>query len=486
MNSGSLTVALLLEDLSLAKEFSDIFRELGVIPHFYEDLSSFWNGTLEILPTLSLIDVKKMHEGDLLLKNHPFVINEQMPMAFFFTTGSAPLLHSTFDFLNLGTILQGANYKGQIKSILKRLNKILSYEHKLSNLELEKGKLSNQVRGLIEVSQVYKEDNYFEKYLKNIFNKFDTNKKSAFDFFSVCETVFSELQDIVEFSYVELSSNGQRLVSPEGQSMKYVPIPSLFLGKTCKQGIAEFAQNMSSQVAVELLGGEVMSLNITGIEANPDLIIYLRLSDFELAEKVDWTSLESHLNGVYAYFKESGKAIIKREARFITPWEAFSLFDKQVKMASVGEIKNQYALIDIDLSELIQTVRVGDCGEFSWKEFFQDFVTRVTSSFSYDLKFMSMGVANLGVVCDHEHIDQVMNHLKNISVRFSYWRYFEQSDALLTKNLKPEIKMIPASAEAYLLHIEDVKFSAIDELESIAIKKKTKELVWGKAPERTL
>lgn len=486
MTSNNLTVALLLEDLSLAKEFSDIFRELGVVPHFYEDLESFWNGTLEVLPTLSLIDVKKMHEGNLLLKNHPFVLNEQMPMAFYFTTASAPLLHSTFDFLNLGTILQGANYKGQMKSILKRLNKILSYEHMLSNLELEKGKLSNQVRGLIEVSQVYKEDNYYEKYLKSIFNSFDKTKRTAFDFFSACESVFSEHQDIMEFSFVELSANGQRLVSPEGQSMKYVTIPSLFLGKTCKQGIADFAQNMSSQVAVELLGGEVMSLNITGSEVNPDIIIYLRLSDLELAERIDWAALESHLNGIYAHFRDSGKAIIKREARFITPWEAFSLFDKQIKMASLGDIKNQYSLVDIDLSELIQTARIGDSGEFSWKEFFQDFVTRITSSFSYELKFISMGVSNLGVVCDHEHVDQVMKHLKNVSVRFSYWRYFEKSDALLSKNLKPEIKMIPASAEAYLLHVEDVRFSAIDELESIAIKKKTQDIVWGRAPERTL
>ncbi|PIK16457.1 hypothetical protein [Halobacteriovorax sp. JY17] len=486
MNSNSLTVALLLEDMALAKEFSDIFRELGVVPHYYEDLDSFWNGTLEVLPTLSLIDVKKMHEGNLLLKKHPFVINEQMPMAFYFTTGSAPLLHSTFDFLNLGTILHGANYKGQIKSILKRLNKMISYEHMLSNLELEKGKLFNQVRGLIEVSQVYKEDNYFEKYLKGIFTKFDSAKRTSFDFFDACETVFSELQDIVEFSFVELSANGQRLVSPEGQSMKYVSVPSLFLGKTCKQGIAEFAQNMSSQVAVELLGGEVMSLNVTGSDVNPDIIIYLKLNDMELAERIDWSSLESHLNGIYAYFRDNGKAVIKREARFITPWEAFSLFDKQIKMASVGDIKNQFALVDIDLSELIQTARVGDSGEFSWKEFFQDFVTRVTSTFSYELKFISMGVSNIGVVCDHEHVDQVMSHLKNISVRFSYWRYFERADALLSKNLKPEIKMIPASAEAYLLHVEDVKFSALDELESIAIKKKTQEIVWGKAPERTL
>ncbi|OUR96318.1 hypothetical protein A9Q84_08150 [Halobacteriovorax marinus] len=486
MKSNNLSVALLLEDLELAKEFSDIFRELGVVPHFYEDLDSFWSGTLEVLPTLSVVDVKKMHEGSLLLKNHPFVKNEQMPMAFFFKSTSAPLLHSTYDFFNMGTILHGANYRGQVKSILKRLNKLLAYEQEINKHQIEKVKLNSQVRSLIEVSEVYKEDHFYDLYLKKMFNQFESQKNRAVDFFEACENVFSDLEDVIEFSYLELSANGQRMISPESHSMKFVSIPSLFLGRTCKDGIEEFAQNMGSQVAVELLGGEVMSLNIKGRMSHPELIIYLKLNDVQLAERFDWMSFENYLNGIYASFNESGKAVIKREARFLSPWETFSIFDKQIKMASQGDIKNQMALVDIDLSDLIATVRMGECGEFAWKDFFQDFITRITSSATCELKFISMGVSNIGVVCDYDHINKVLPQLKNVAVRFSYWRYFEKSDALLTKSLKPEVKMIPASPEAYLLHVEDVKFSALDDLESHAIKMKTKEIVWGKAPERTL
>jgi hypothetical protein len=483
---SNLSVALLLEDLELAKEFSNIFRELGVVPHFYEDLDSFWHGTLEVLPTLSLVDVKKMHEGNLLLKNHPFVKNDQLPMAFFFSTNTAPLLHSTYEFLNMGTILKGANYKGQVKSILKRLNKILSYEQKLSKIEIEKSKLSSQVKNLIEVSQGYREDHFFDRYLKDIFTAFETEKIRSVDFFSACESVFTELDDVSEFAFLELSANGQRLLSPESNSMKFVSIPSLFLGKSCRDGIEGFAQNMGSQVAVDLLGGEVMSLNIKGKKSNPDLIVYLKLNDNVLTEKLDWNALENYLNGVYASFNGEGKGVIKREARFISAWEAFTLFDKQLKAAATGEIKNQFALLDIDLSDLISMARLGESGEFYWKDFYQDFVARVVSSYPRELKFISMGVNNIGVLCEYVHLDQVMSHLKNVSLRFSYWKYFEKADALLAKSLRAEIKMIPASAEAYLLHVEDVKFSAIDELESQAIKSKTSDIVWGRSPERTL
>ena len=486
MSMNNLSVALLLEDLELAKEFSDIFRELGVVPHFYEDLDSYWKGTLEVTPTLSLVDVKKMHEGSLLLKNHPFVKNDQLPMAFFFSTNTAPLLHSTYEFLNMGTILKGANYRGQVKSILKRLNKILSYEQKISKVEIENNKLSKQVKSLIEVSQVYKEDHFFDRYLKDVCNSFETEKVRSVDFFEACENVFTELEDVAEFSYLELSANGQRLLSPESNSMKFVSIPSLFLGRSCRDGIEGFAQNMGSQVAVDLLGGEVMSLNIKGKRNHPDLIIYLRLNDVTLSEKLDWAALENYLNGIYASFSENGKDTYKREARFITPWEAFSLFDKQINSASMGEIKNQFSLIDIDLSDIISMARLGDCGEFYWKDFYQDFITRVTNTFPKELKFISMGVNNIGVMCDYVHLDQVMTHLKNVSLRFSYWRYFEKADALLTKSLRPEVKMIPASAEAYLLHVEDVKFSALEEIETQALKSKTKEIIWGRTPERTL
>ncbi|WP_127714982.1 hypothetical protein [Halobacteriovorax sp. HLS] len=486
MSMNNLTVALLLEDLELAKEFSDIFRELGVVAHFYEDLDSFWKGTLEVIPTLSLVDVKKMHEGTLLLKNHPFVKNDQLPMAFFFSSNTAPLLHSTYEFFNMGTILKGANYRGQVKSILKRLNKMLSYEQRISKIEIEKNKLSNQVRGLIEVSQVYKEDHFYDRYLKDLCNNFETEKIRCMDFFESCENVFSELEDISEFAYLELSSNGQRLLSPESTSMKFVTIPSLFLGRTCHNGIEEFAQNMGSQVAVDLLGGEVMSLNIKGKRNNPDLIIYLKLNDITLSEKLDWTALENYLNGVYASFNEGGKLSLNREARFITAWEAFSLFDKQVKSAVNGDIKNQFALIDINLSDIIVMAREGKSGEFYWKSFYQDFIARVLNAYPKDLKFISMGVNNLGVLCEYAHLDQAMTHLKNIAHRFSYWRYFENADTLLAKSLRPEVKMIPASAEAYLLHVEEIKFSALDELDKLDLKSKAKELVWGRAPERTL
>lgn len=74
MVDGKVSVALLLSDLSEVKEISSVFKKLGVIPHFYEDLKTFWSGTLERLPALCIVDVKKMSEGDLILRDHPAVM----------------------------------------------------------------------------------------------------------------------------------------------------------------------------------------------------------------------------------------------------------------------------------------------------------------------------------------------------------------------------------------------------------------------------
>jgi len=79
VSEGQLSVALLLSDLNEVKEICGVFRKLGIIPHFYEDLKTFWSGTLENTPSLCIVDVKMMSEGELTLHEHPSVKSENCP-----------------------------------------------------------------------------------------------------------------------------------------------------------------------------------------------------------------------------------------------------------------------------------------------------------------------------------------------------------------------------------------------------------------------
>ena len=74
----ALSVALLLSDIAEVKEISSVFRKLDIVPHYYDDLASFWTGTLEKMPALCIVDVKNMSDGKLVLRDHPLVQAEDL------------------------------------------------------------------------------------------------------------------------------------------------------------------------------------------------------------------------------------------------------------------------------------------------------------------------------------------------------------------------------------------------------------------------
>ena len=67
------SVALLMEDKAQAKEVSDMFKSMGVMPEYYDSLRDFWPGILTSQPSLCIVDVKLMSDGELVYKNHPLV-----------------------------------------------------------------------------------------------------------------------------------------------------------------------------------------------------------------------------------------------------------------------------------------------------------------------------------------------------------------------------------------------------------------------------
>lgn len=272
---GKVSVALLLSDLKEVKEISSVFKKLGVIPHFYEDLKTFWSGTLERLPALCIVDVKKMSEGELVLRDHPAVQAEEMPLLFYYTDKTEPLLVSTHHFYHLGVLKQSSNYEGPLKAILKRLNKVSALEQHYHMLKMTTTAQKEQIERLeMALREEERADNY-QSMVKNVCLEFEKLRSEA-DFFKSIEKVFHGVDEIEEFAFLELSFNGQKLISPISHLQKFRNIPSLWLGQACTHGIELFAQNMATQVVVDIMGGDLVSLLIKGSEAKPDKIIFIK------------------------------------------------------------------------------------------------------------------------------------------------------------------------------------------------------------------
>ncbi len=449
--SNDIEVAILLEGLDDAKHISNVFRKAGIVPHYYENIQTFWEGTIEDMPALAIVDVKLMNSGEFNVGNHPFVKNEKMALSFFYSDQSLPLLHSTYDIFNFGLVKKSNSYNGQIKSILKRFNKLKGLEIANGELNTANRKHVKQVNGLVEAAGNFQEKEYYAELARALCLEIE-QEKNCEDFFTACAKVFSKKEDIAEFAFLELSQSGQKLISPERDDKKFRNIPSLWLGKTCTDGIEFFAQNMASQVALDLMEGEVMALMIRGLENNPQKIIFIKSMNEKFVEKFDWNLFEKYLSGVNSYYHSKLVIDHNLSAIKIGPWELMSILDENVNGSLDGQSKD-ICLVDVDLSDLVELVRSKSNMHFYWKDFFADFASRFENQYKLDVRVVPMGVSHLGFVANKKKEQQLFSALRSYIFRYSYWRYFEDVDVILARSLSPQIKAIPLSPEAYLQYL---------------------------------
>ncbi|MCO4792117.1 MAG: hypothetical protein KC493_00280 [Bacteriovoracaceae bacterium] len=453
-NFDNLSVALLLPEIEDVKEISDIFRSMGVIPHFYQDLKSFWQGVLAKIPSLAIVDVRNMSEGERLLRNHPFVKSNQLPLCFYYNEATVPLVFSTFEIPNYGLIKKETNLRGQLKSVLVRYNRDMAAIKRDENFKLTQGKLERQVTSLLGATEKFKEENYYHDYLKSIIDRFEAHR-DVYDFYKVLEKSFDSIKEVREWALLELSQNGQRLVSPELENDKYKKIPSLWLGQACQSGIQQFAQNMANQIGLDMLGGEIMSLMIRGRHDLPDKVLLVRACDEEFLNNFDWESLELHISGIYCrLLLREQRSVKERESQLVQPWELFSLMDNVNYDSKNVLAADEYTLIDLNFSGLVDFVRDKPSVRFYWQQFITEFFNGFDNQYKLSYRTNCMGVNNIGLVATAENAERVFRSMKAYVSRYPFWKYFEDVDIVLARDLAPKIQVVPFSSDAWMNHVE--------------------------------
>ncbi len=480
MNDNKVSVALLLSDLHEVKEISSVFKKLGVIPHFYEDLKTFWHGTLERLPAICIVDVKMMSEGELVLRDHPAVIAEEMPLLFYYTDATEPLLVSTHQFYHLGVLKKSPHYEGALKAILKRLNKVSALEQHYHMLTLTTHAQKDQIEKLeLALLADKKADNY-QSMVKSVCLDFEKYKTES-DFFKTLEKVFQGIDEIEEFAFLELSFNGQKLLSPLSHSAKFRSIPSLWLGQACAgNNIELFAQNMATQVSLEVMGGDLVSLLIRGNDNQVEKMIFVKAKNELFFNNFDWTMLEAYLSGFYAGFKNKLMAPISLERKFASTYEALTYVDQFL----FGQTKEDMRLVNLDLGSLLSSVMKKGTTRFFWSRFYHDFIHKLEIQTRVDFRFFEYGAGDIAFLIKASDLDAFFDHLKDFSNRFSYWKYFEDSESMLTLMIKPKVTMSPLSAHAYLSRVVTHGATTVNESElrdnkEVRTLKKEKTAAWS-------
>ena len=444
--SNKMEVALLLSDLKQAQKIADVFRQVGVIPYIYEDLLAFWDGVLESIPILSVVDVALMNTETRMLKNHPYVRSEELNLCFFYRPSDKPLLMSTYDIFNFGLIEESDYYQGPIKSILARVNKHLDFAFYGHQREVKNTQLTRQMEAAAEALEGEREARSYRQMLDGLCEQFSQHR-NADDFYTVCEEVFSAWEGCQEFAYLELTPNSTKLISPPSESPKARMLPSIWPGQACPRGIEYFAQAMASQVTMELMGVDVVALQIFGRFASPDKLIYLRPAHQDMLRYFAWDRLEKFLSGIYCYYC----------LRDLSPASLSGLTNVFDFMASVD--RNLYGhevldeVFDIDFSKLVSTAMQSK-RQFHWDHFFRDLLSRLEHLVRGRGQVAPLSLRHVGIVMPRQTGDDFFLTLQGVMRRFPLWRYFVDSDAFLAEDLAPIVTQSPASAKAYLMKLD--------------------------------
>lgn len=451
------SVSLLMADLQEAKRVTDIFKQLGIVPDVCKTEAEFLSACEKDKPHFSIVDVKKMSPR---FFEHKLIANDQLAIAFYYQLGSKPLLSTTYDIFNYGYINGHQELTGQIKSILNRFNHMDSFRSKATTaLELETsyedklGRIATQVQKL-------KEKDFYHSFFKSICARLE-NEKSADDFLTATSRVFSNIKEIQTYTFLELSTSGHKLISPKLYFDKYKEIPSLWLGRSCAQGIEFFAQNMASQVCLELIGGDLMSLLIKGHKSEPDFMLFLKVEDEDFINHFDWESFELYLSGLYTHFKLKEKSVGASSSEFANPWSLFSFVDEigngVIPESHVEGGYDRYSMIKIDFRLLVDKALGNIKQRFFWQKFYTDFFSGFEARHKVTFKLYSYGLNDTVMLIDRESEDDIKQELVRYSRKYPYWRYFEQGDLVLNENFVPEISFISTSLISLIGELEGGK-----------------------------
>ena len=428
MAENKAIVAILLDDQSEANNFASIFNQIGFTPKCYDDLDVLWHGLNNEKVSFAIVDVKMMSKGETILKNHPKIKNEELPLVFYYSPETTPLLLSTYEILNYGLIKKSQNYAGQLKGIIKRVNQFWQYKTEERESQAKIKELEEEIKSLGTI-RIYNSFLYLE------FEK---------SFFDLVERVFESWPDIIKYSFLTIDRNGKKIISPKLKGLKYLHLEEINQARTYFEGFDPLAQKDCYQMGEETLGRNFVALKITTQKKYPEILILLTVRSS--LEGFGWENFEKFLSGIHANYKLKENFFETQKRQLIESWELFDLLDENMSIHA-----KKLTLIDLNLSSVISFLLKDN--RFNWKKFLTDFSDLLRKKAPGDFSITVMGHAHLAFLIDWTKGSKLFDIILELNNEFPYYNYFENGEPVLGKGVKGELKMIPSSVKAYLKYL---------------------------------
>jgi hypothetical protein len=266
------------------------------------------------------------------------------------------------------------------------------------------------------------------------------------------------------YGIFELNSNGQKLISPEISKKKFHPFPSLWLGQANEQGIELFAQDMATQVANDLFELEPVIIRIHAGASNPDILLFISFKE-ERMMNFPWDVLESMLSSSLRRLKLY-QQMPQYTSQFLPMWEALDNMDRMQKSG----IDSDMRIVALSLIPLTDVAKKRSNNKFFWSSFFNDFFLQLSGRLQKSTKLSLFGPWHVVFFIPRENVETETQMLQSFVKQFSYWKFFEDNSQVLSEDMLPVLKLIPASSSHYLRIFEK-------EFEDLGVKEESKRLM---------
>lgn len=449
------SVALLIDDISIAKQISAHLRDMGIFAHFYNDLDEYWVSINTSTPDFSIIDVKKMSQADMVLKNHPKVKNQSLKFAFFYDKVT-PLLASVSNYDHMGLINLDTDLTSQLKTFLFQIDREKQVTSTIVNLNT---KIENLQKRTLKFGKDAEKGHDFENkffMLEDLISRFgqvDLDKSFTHQVIKL----FSSWDLCNSFGVYELNEFGQKLMSYSFSESKYQQLPDLWLNCTCHSGIELFAQEMAIEVAHDIFDANLRIIKINAINDNPEILVIAAFDEKKL-RGFKWSMLESFLSSQYRQLLLQRMKEPKKDSRHINIWEAFQYLDD----ISFHQSRSKHKLVGVDFAPLVNVIKEKHSNRFYWKSFYSDFVSQLGQILTGNFKFVEFGVQEFLILIDQDYLEQDFKKLKSLTGEFAYWRYFEDSSLIMTTDMAPELRLIAPSSVNVIRHVQRQPQSSIE------------------------
>jgi hypothetical protein len=448
--------SILIQEIVEAQAVSGLFRKIGVVPSYFDNLQEFWFGVMNEAPMISIVDVRLMSHGNMVLKEHPSLLNDELPIAFYYTNETKPLVFSTHDFFHFGLINGDEPLEGQLKAVLKRINKFDFFSKQTSMVRKEVDRLERSHLKLLSDHSVLKETQSYHDQLKDLMGTFESLVLTI-DFNSAVAMFFEQWDAVEGFCLLELDSLGQKLVTPVTKTAKLKNVTELFLGQKCLGGIKLVAQKMADQVAYDLLGFDLVDLKLSGQYTLPETLIYIKVKP-EIKKSFDWTLVNKLLNGFFAKHKLQTIVSYGEENSLISNWEFMSLLGQQISRQKYSQV----GVVNINFKNLLKAITEEHNYDFEFKPFFEEFVNKTSNRSKTSFKLVNFNLENIAFIVDGNESSSFMNFMRDFVTRFDYAKFFHHPQDLDLEKIIPEVQMVPVSPYSYQAFSQPEKTSLID------------------------